>query len=289
MIYPYGYPEHMPRSGYSRTGIGRQPGGNGRIRSTRKGAQAVGMSGRGAVPDGLLSHAGYVLAVVAHPDDESFGLGAVLARLTAGGVPCGVLCFTRGEASTLHATAADLAPARSAEFAAAAEELRLDRADLREYADGGLSAVPLAELAGVVLQAARTAAPSHLLAFDTGGVTGHVDHARATVAALAAAEVLGVPVLGWALPDAVARALNVEFGTAFAGRAAAEIDEVLTVDRAAQRRAIGCHASQSTTNPVLWRRLELLGDTEHLRLLSAVSPQGRPAPGAGTSRTETRK
>ena len=40
------------------------------------------------------------LAVIAHPDDESFGLGGVLARLAADGTRVRVLCFTRGEAST---------------------------------------------------------------------------------------------------------------------------------------------------------------------------------------------
>jgi len=38
------------------------------------------------------------LVVVAHPDDETFGLGAVADRFTA----VHVLCFTHGEASTLN-------------------------------------------------------------------------------------------------------------------------------------------------------------------------------------------
>ena len=41
------------------------------------------------------------LAVVAHPDDESFGLGAVLSTLSRAGVTVRVLCLTHGEASTL--------------------------------------------------------------------------------------------------------------------------------------------------------------------------------------------
>ncbi|MGE5291421.1 MAG: PIG-L family deacetylase [Micromonosporaceae bacterium] len=268
---------------------------------TRKGAQVVSFGGRGFLNQNLLNHgllnqnpvspARSVLAVVAHPDDESFGLGAVLDLLTTAGVRCGVLCFTRGEASTLHAGAGHLAEARSAEFAAAAAVLRLDHADLLGYPDGGLSAVPLAELTGRVLQAARETAPGHLLTFDVGGVTGHPDHARATEAALAAAEVLDIPVLGWTLPEAVTRMLNTEFGAAFTGRDRSEIDETLSVDRAGQRRAIGCHASQSTANPVLWRRLELLGNEEHLRLLFAGSPQGRrDSPEiSGEVRMETRK
>ena len=47
--------------------------------------------------------------MVAHPDDETFGLGAVADSFTTGGAAVHVLCFTHGEASTLnenHAAAA---------------------------------------------------------------------------------------------------------------------------------------------------------------------------------------
>jgi len=51
-----------------------------------------------------LALGGPALAVIAHPDDESFGLGAVLAALSGAGAQVRVLCFTRGEASTLGTT-----------------------------------------------------------------------------------------------------------------------------------------------------------------------------------------
>jgi N-acetylglucosamine malate deacetylase 2 len=53
----------------------------------------------------------------------------------------------------------------------------------------------------------------------------------------------------------------------FIGRDDADLDMALTVDRARQRTAIACHQSQSTTNPVLWRRPDLLSTTEWLRFL----------------------
>lgn len=220
-----------------------------------------------------------VLAVVAHPDDESFGLGAVLDRLTTGGAACSVLCFTRGESSTLHQVPGELAAVRAEEFAAAAAVLGLYRAELRSYPDGGLSAVPVADLAYQVRRVADDIVPDHLLAFDIGGVTGHPDHNRATEAAISAAAVLGVPVLGWALPVTVAETLNAEFGAAFAGRSPAELDQTLTVDRARQWRAIGIHASQSTGNRVLRRRLELLGDREHVRLLPELNVRRKETTG----------
>ncbi len=207
------------------------------------------------------------LAVVAHPDDESFGLGAVLDLLVAGGAEVSVLCFTHGEASTLHGRDGDLAAVRAAELAAAAQVLGVARTRLLGHADAALSGVPVPELSAEVLAFAAQVRPTHLVAFDTGGVTGHPDHRQATRAALAAAGELDLPVLGWAVPAAVAAALNAEFGTSFAGREAAEIGWTVRVDRARQDAAIAAHVSQSADNPVLRRRLRLQGDREHLRLL----------------------
>lgn len=57
-----------------------------------------------------------VLAVVAHPDDESFGLGAILDAFAGAGAHVVVLCLTRGEASTIHGVSGDLAALRATEL-----------------------------------------------------------------------------------------------------------------------------------------------------------------------------
>ena len=125
--------------------------------------------------------------------------------------------------------------------------------------------MPLDELAADVETMAGKVGADLLLVFDEGGVTGHPDHCRATEAALAGAP--GLPVLAWTLPRRVADSLNAELGTTFIGRADEEVDVVLRTDRAGQHRAIACHISQSADNPVLRRRLELLGNEESLRWL----------------------
>lgn len=221
-----------------------------------------------AVPPAGMTSA---LAVVAHPDDESFGLGAIIDAVVHAGGRAAVLCFTHGEASTLGGARSDLAAVRTKEFAAAATILGVSRTELLDYPDGRLSTVPLPELADHVLRFATEVAPSHLLVFDTGGVTGHPDHDTATTAAHATAARLGVPVIGWALPDRVATQLNTELGTRFTGRPPDDLQWTFLVDRAVQRRAITAHASQAADNPVLVRRLDLLGNTEHLRLLSGLT------------------
>ncbi|MCX4853501.1 hypothetical protein [Streptomyces canus] len=62
------------------------------------------MTGSGpGLPDGVRR----VPAVVAHPDDESFGLGGPPALLSDGGVPTAVLGI-HGEASSLRGRPGDL-------------------------------------------------------------------------------------------------------------------------------------------------------------------------------------
>ncbi len=208
-----------------------------------------------------------LLAVCAHPDDESFGLGAVLHAFAEQGTATNVLCFTHGEASTLGAPTSlqELRELRADEMAAAARVLRVAHVELLDHADGALSCVPLATLADEVARTATGCRAELLLVFDEGGVTGHVDHCRATEAALAAAS--GLPVLAWPVPEHVASALNAELGTAFVGRIPSEIDISMPVERDAQQEAIACHQSQASDNPVLRRRLDLLGGREVCRWL----------------------
>ncbi len=224
-----------------------------------------------------------VLAVVAHPDDESFGLGAILAALARSGAKIAVLCLTEGEASTLGLDVVNralLREARAKELSEAAAALGLTGVELCRYPDGQLQAVGTSELAERVEDAALRHRASLLLTFDEGGVTGHPDHDQVARATLAAAGRLGLAVLGWAIPQTVAAALNAEMGTSFVGRSPREIDFQVRVDRAPQLRAISLHRTQSTNNPVLWRRLQLMGDNDNevLRLMTRASPVVTAAP-----------
>lgn len=228
-----------------------------------------------------------VLAVCAHPDDESFGLGGILAALVGAGAGAAVISFTQGEASTLGAGAGALRELRAAELRQAAAALGIGRATLLGYPDGRLGTAPLDELAEHVHDLAVAVRADSLLVFDPGGITGHPDHRRATEAAMVAAERLDATVLAWTVPDTVADRLNLELATGFVGSAPADDDVVIPVDREAQRRAIVCHASQSADNPVLWRRLQLQGPYERLRYLRR--PVAAPALPARPPRASQRQ
>jgi LmbE family N-acetylglucosaminyl deacetylase len=204
-----------------------------------------------------------VLAVVAHPDDESFGLGAVISTFVDQGAHVCVLCLTHGEASTLHGVEGDLAVVRERELADAAHALGIAEVHLLSYADGALAEVPLDEIAAHVAALVERTAADGLLVFDVEGVTGHPDHAHATAAAVRAASDADLDVLAWTVTDTVARALVDEHGAGFHGHD--DVDVVIEVDRSRQLDAVHCHPSQAVPGSVLWRRLELTGDHEHLR------------------------
>lgn len=216
-----------------------------------------------------------VLAVCAHPDDESFGLGAVISTFGELGIETTLLCFTHGEASTLGTNIDDLARRRAGELEAAAAILGIRSVRLLSYPDGYLSETSIDELSAAVERVAAARSVDCLLVFDETGITGHPDHQRATDAARATAARLDLPVLAWTLPNAVADALNVEFGSSFVGREPSAIDFTIHVDRRLQHEAIGRHASQSSDNPVLRRRLALQDSSESLIWLSPLPDSGR--------------
>ncbi len=218
-----------------------------------------------------------LLAVVAHPDDESFGLGAILDAFARSGCKVSVLCLTKGEASTVNGISGDLRTLRAMELRQAAAALGLSSTELSDHPDGALDRVSRDVLVREVSATAAKVGAEGMVLFDPSGVTGHGDHVIATSVALDAATALKLPALGWTIPRDVAERLNEEFGTAFVGHASSEVDLTVSVDRDRQLVASLAHASQAVPTSVLWRRLELLGGVEHLRWLRVpVDPTPTP-------------
>jgi LmbE family N-acetylglucosaminyl deacetylase len=214
-----------------------------------------------------------VLAVIAHPDDASFGLGAILDAFVFAGVKVEVLCLTHGQAWKLEGAPGDLAALRGAELASAADVLGPTRVQMADCPDGTLSELGRATLVDEVIAAADSCFPDGLLVFDTAAAEGHLDHVTATAAGLMAAGTLALPVLGWALSAEVVAQLNLEFGNRLNIRQDEDVDLRVTVESARQR--VASHLLQNPALPgsARWRRLELLANTESLRFL-------RPAVGA---------
>ena len=142
----------------------------------------------------------------AHPDDETFGMGATLALYVLRGVKVYCVCSTRGEAGTVdielmkgYATIGDL---RWNELKCAAQVLGLAGITYLGYRDSGmrgseqnkhpdaLAMAPIEEVAGRMVKIIRGLKPDVVLTHDAGGGYGHPDHIathNATVKAFYAA------------------------------------------------------------------------------------------------------
>jgi LmbE family N-acetylglucosaminyl deacetylase len=132
-----------------------------------------------------------LLAVVAHPDDETFGMGSVIASAAADGARVVVCCATRGEAGEDTSGTTDgpetLARVREGELRAAAQVLGAAGVELLDFADSGMAGdLPVNALAGVALDRVVAAVrevidrvrPDVVVGMDFRALDDHRDHVR---------------------------------------------------------------------------------------------------------------
>lgn len=184
-------------------------------------------------PWDLLADARTVLAVHAHPDDESLATGALLAELSARGVRVVLVTATRGEEGEIvpgsvpaQSTRA-LEEIRAGEIDAAARTLGIAErhmlgeppalaldAAARRYRDSGMTWVreglagpspdagpdsfslrPMNEAAADLAALIDAVRPEAVIGYDDAGTYGHPDHVRAHHVSAAASARAGVPML----------------------------------------------------------------------------------------------
>jgi N-acetyl-1-D-myo-inositol-2-amino-2-deoxy-alpha-D-glucopyranoside deacetylase len=134
-----------------------------------------------------------LLAVFAHPDDESFGPGGTLALYAKRGVEVHLICATRGEVGETPAEVVDrsdenVAQLRENELRCAAQILGLQDVHFLNYRDSGmpgaetnhhpraLASAPIKEVAEKVTAVMRQVQPDVVITFDPIGGYRHPDH-----------------------------------------------------------------------------------------------------------------
>ncbi|MFB0537666.1 MAG: PIG-L family deacetylase [Anaerolineae bacterium] len=147
-----------------------------------------------------------LLAVFAHPDDESLGIGGTLARYAAEGVKVSLICATRGEEGEINdpslGTKEQLAEIRERELRCACDLLGITELHFLGYRDSGMAGTPANddprslvraapyEAEGKIVHLMRQIRPQVVVTFDESGGYGHPDHKaihRHTKAAFCAA------------------------------------------------------------------------------------------------------
>lgn len=132
------------------------------------------------------------MAVVAHPDDESFGMGGTLALYAEEGVEVHLICATRGEAGEVPENMLDgqssIAELREKELNCAAKTLGLAEVHLLDYRDSGMPGspdnkhpkalvqAPIVEVAKKIVLVIRRIKPQVVVTFDPLGGYMHPDH-----------------------------------------------------------------------------------------------------------------
>ena len=140
-----------------------------------------------------------ILAVLAHPDDEAFGMGGTLAHYAKQGAQVTLICATLGEAGevdpALLLNGQTIAGLREQELRCSADALGLKEVILLGYRDSGMQGSPdnahpnalaaqaLEEVVQKIAVRMRALQPDIVLTFDPYGGYGHPDHIRVHEAA----------------------------------------------------------------------------------------------------------
>lgn len=245
-----------------------------------------------------MSNALRLMCVLAHPDDESLGMGGTLARYAGEGIETYLVTATRGERGRIGPSGERAAPGvagriREEELLAAAGELGVREVRFLDYLDGDLDQADPSEAIGKIAGHLRRVRPQVVITFGPEGAYGHPDHiaicqfTTAAVVCAADAEYKGVAdgpgravshrvsklyymawtQAKWAAYQAAFRSLKVTVDGA--DRAVAPwpdwavttvIDTTLFWSKV--WRAVSCHKSQMA----IYGKLEHLSDEHHRAL-----------------------
>lgn len=119
-----------------------------------------------------------ILAVFAHPDDESLACGGTLARLADLGARIVLLCASRGErgGATGPVRNDELGRQRISELSEAASALGVRDVVLMDHPDGELRWEDVPLFHAEIVAAVRRFQPACVITFGADGLYWHVDH-----------------------------------------------------------------------------------------------------------------
>jgi LmbE family N-acetylglucosaminyl deacetylase len=122
-----------------------------------------------------------VLAVFAHPDDESLACGGTLARLADLGVRVVVMCASRGERGSIADPAlvppgGSLGAVRTNELRDAARVLGVAEVIVLDHPDGDLRWDRVPEFHEEIVSAIKAYSPDLVITFAEDGLYWHLDH-----------------------------------------------------------------------------------------------------------------
>lgn len=122
---------------------------------------------------------GTILGVWAHPDDETFSMGGIMAAAVSNGQRVVFITATRGEKGVQDETkwpAVQLGSIRSKELEQAMKILGVTEHEWLDYPDGGCKQVDEKEAVNKLGAIISRYQPDSIFTFGPEGMTGHPDH-----------------------------------------------------------------------------------------------------------------
>ena len=121
-----------------------------------------------------------VLAIFAHPDDESLACGGTLARLSDAGARVVLLCASHGRKGAVSDPAlvpdGDLGRVRAQELRQAAKVLGVAEVVILDHPDGDLRWADAPLFDTEIMSAIRDHRADAVITFDDDGLYWHIDH-----------------------------------------------------------------------------------------------------------------
>jgi len=122
-----------------------------------------------------------LLAIFAHPDDESMGMGGTLAKYSAEGVEIHYICASRGERGWFGPEQQNpgldaLGLIRTRELENAVKELGMTGLYFLDHIDGDVDKADHTDAVGKIVSYIRRIKPQVIVTFPPDGNYGHPDH-----------------------------------------------------------------------------------------------------------------
>lgn len=192
-----------------------------------------------------------LVCVFAHPDDEAFGPGGTIAKLSKK-YNIYLLCVTKGEVGqkgkTLKVQNSKLGEVRAQELKCSAKILGIKKVYFLGFIDGTLSNNIYHKLAAKIKNHLQKLKPEIVITYEPQGVSGHIDHITTSMVTMFVVQNLKFVKEVWQVcrPDTIARTRRNYFVYFPPGYKKSEIDKVVNTKDFWNKKieAMMCHQSQ---------------------------------------------
>ena len=205
-----------------------------------------------------------LVAIFAHPDDESFGPSGTLAKFTQTHNVY-VLCATKGESGM--GSSSKLAKTRARELRQSAKIIGIKRVYFLGFRDGKLSNSIYHKLAAKIEEKLKLIKPQILMTTEARGVSGHIDHITVSMVTSYVFNKLQFTktIMYYCIDEKAAEKMSNYFIYFPPGYKRSQVDKIVDISKywAIKKKAMFAHKSQIKDAQTVLNRIKNLPKEEY--------------------------